>query len=112
MGRGWVWGVALLPAQFPHLQGGRSSHCTWWAAVEGQGEATKPGEVEGQQGTTGLAEIPGDPQGDAIRFCGASGCIRSDQKVQRETKACQRLVCKLTVAAFIIRLEIDVFINR
>ena len=88
--------MALLPAQFPHLQEGRSSHCTWWAAVEGQGEASKPGEVEGQQGATGLAETPEGPEGDAIRFCWASGCIRSDQKVQRETKACQRPVCQLS----------------
>lgn len=58
---GWVWGMALLPAQFPHLQEDRSSHCTWWAAVESQGEATKPGEVEEQQGA--LKAQRGTPSG-------------------------------------------------
>lgn len=94
--------MALLPAQFPHLQEGRSSHCTWWAAVEGQGEATKPGEVEGQQGATGLAETPEGQRGTPSGSAGPQDASEVIKKY-RETKACQTGMPTFTVAAFIIR---------
>lgn len=51
MGRGWVWGMALLPAQFPHLQEGRVAVTAPVGGCGGPGRGRKSWRsVKGQQG--------------------------------------------------------------
>lgn len=57
---GWVWVMALLPAQFPHLQECRVAVT---APVEGQGEAAKPGEA--RRDSRELKAQRGTPSGSA-----------------------------------------------